>query len=172
MNTGYCTTMNAPAGCSPVSSIACGGGTIAKPMTQSYLNYFIGIQNQVNRILYSLGKNTVAVDGRIGPCTIKAINTTFASHGVPAPNVDAVVQNMTIVLAGLLSAADRSGAPAKVPSPKPKAPPSVPAPDGGVQHPSDGAIRVAGFMGFLTSPIGLIVGAASAYTLYRISKDS
>lgn len=162
----WCSPSNPQGSCSPVSVL---GGPVCKPMNASTLGVYQGLQRQLNRVLYAAKKSTLSVDGRIGPSTVKAINDTSKYHGMAFPNCDAVAAAAMSVEAQLLQTATKMNAPGKVPTPKPSAP-SVPRPDGGVNHPSWFGLQVAGFGDFITSPLGIAVAVASGVALWQISK--
>lgn len=153
----WCSTSNRQGNCAPSAGVC-------KPMDHAALALFKRLQEQLNRALYVLGKSTIAVDGRIGSGTLKAVNTVL---GTSYTSCDQIAATVEVVIGTIESRAATLQAPITVPSPKPPAP-SIPMPDGSVQNPT----AAAGFIGFIKSPLGIAVGLATLGALYAISRDT
>ena len=168
--TKWCSPQNKQGSCSPISSIACSGGPVCKPMYADTLALFKSLQLQLNRVLVASGQKAMGIDGRIGPCTVQAINKTASVHGMTFVDCNAVSAASPSVVAALKQAADKLGAPAQVSAPAPRAPASTANPDGSASNPSNFSISMAGFAEFLMSPLGIAVIAGSGLALWQISK--
>lgn len=160
--TSWCSKSNPQPGCSALSNIC-------KPMNASVLATFKNLQAQINRVLYKQGKSLIGVDGRIGPGTVRAANSAMGTNFSNCNELAAIANVFATQVSALASS---MGAPMSVASPQPAAPPSVASGSGAIMHPPDGQLRVAGFMSFLKSPLGMAVGVGTALALYSISQDT
>lgn len=156
----YCSDRNPQPGCSAVKGIC-------KPMDHSTLGVYRNLQNQINRVLSAQGKRTIGVDGRIGPGTVKALNSAMGTGYDVCDKVAVFADNLA---SSVKAKADSLGAPIQVASPKPPSPPSLPAPGGAVSHPAN--IQEAGFIGFIKSPVGIATAIGTIAALYWIGKRS
>jgi hypothetical protein len=154
----YCSTHNPQAGCKAVSGIC-------KPMNSATLSVFKNLQSQINRVLSSMGKSLIGVDGRIGSGTVKSLNTAMGTGFTNCDQVSILADNLANQVK---LKADKLGAPVHVSPARPPAPPSVPGPGGTVLHPE--SLRAAGFVGFITSPAGIATGIGTIVALYFINK--
>ena len=154
----YCSDRNPQPGCDAVRGVC-------KPMDSATLLVYRKLQNQINRVLSSMGKSLIGVDGRIGSGTVKALNVAMGSGFDSCDKVAILADN---IANQVKAKADGAGVPAKVSPPKPPQPPSVVGPGGTVTHPPN--LRAAGFVGFITSPTGIAVGIGTIAALYLITK--
>jgi hypothetical protein len=102
---------------------------VCKPTNQAALNIFFELQRQLNRVAKAKGLSLIAVDGDIGPGTLKLVNASgiTAMTGVGCQGV-ALVADM--LAAKAKAVADAAGMPATVAGPAPAKPPSFVTPSG------------------------------------------
>lgn len=158
----WCSPANPQGNCTPVSGVC-------KPMDAGTLAIYKDLQNQINRLASVKGKSLIGVDGRIGSGTVKALNAVM---GTSYSSCDEVAALANALVGQVKAVANGSGAPTMVQSPAPPAPPSVVSASGAIDHPPDWKLKVAGFTGFLKSPLGLAVGLGTLIALYSINKSS
>lgn len=164
---GYCTKANPQVGCTPVAGVA-------KPMTASVLTSFKELQFQLSRILVKEGKDPIAIDGRIGSATVRALETArkaSPAFAFPQKTVDDVAFWAPELVRITTTLANTIGAPKVVVETKP-AQPSMPTSGGGVAHPPDEVVASAspGFdFGGLSwkSPLVLAAVGVGALLLLR-----
>ena len=158
--TSWCSDRNPQGDCKALKNIC-------KPMDSSTLGTFKNLQRQVNT---SFGKGVIDVDGRIGPKTIsattKALNKfphTFGTFG-HCDSLAAVADEV----GAFLAIGNKGKRPVK--DPTGGSPPSVAvaSPGGGttIFHPPE----QAGFVQFVTSPIGM-ASVAGAVVLFLVMRD-
>lgn len=157
----WCSDMNVQPGCTPLRGIC-------KPMDAATLGLIKQLQRLANRFQKAAGKSLLDVDGRVGPQTVRAVE---AALGASYYSCDDLMSQIEGEIAKLATRSMSRGLPV-VADPKPKAPPSVPGPGGTVVHPPDDQIRRAGFVGALTSPMGLAALGVGAlvFLAWRDSK--
>lgn len=137
---GYCTKVNPQVGCTPVAGVA-------KPMTASVLTSFKDLQFQLSRILVKEGKDPIAIDGRIGSATVRALETarkvsSSLAFAFPQKTVDDIALWAPELVRFTTAIANTIGAPKVLVETKP-AQPSMPTSGGGVAHPPDEVVASA-----------------------------
>jgi hypothetical protein len=55
-------------------------GGVCKPTSSATKSRFVDLQKQVNRVLKMQRKSAIAVDGLIGPNTVKAVNSALSAY--------------------------------------------------------------------------------------------
>jgi hypothetical protein len=98
-------------------------GSVCKPRNFETLDKFKALQTQLNRGAEAKGVAKIAVDGDIGPATVKLLAAvTGGSASASASSIALVAEALT---AQVKSIADQAGIPSKVSSPKPATTPAI-----------------------------------------------
>lgn len=150
----YCTTTNPQLHCTPLPGIA-------KPMRADALAAFKQLQAQLNRLLAHYQAAPVAVDGRIGPGVMRALDLVrskiaFAPVVLPRLSLDQTAETAEAGGAVVKLLADNLALPVTAP-----AAPSVPSTSSGgaVQHPPDSTVVQAAGLGPAGAPPWLLLAA-------------
>lgn len=99
---------------------------VCKPTNQATLDLVFELQRQLNRVAQMRGLTKVAVDGDIGPGTVKLFNAVLGSGGTCA----SIASQIVLFTAQIAAIAASIGAPTTVSSPTPSKPPTFIAPTG------------------------------------------
>lgn len=180
---GWCTPTHRRGTCHPVNGVAV-------PMTSAVLEIYKSLQREINRLRAKMGSSRIAVDGRIGPGTVKAlvavgqwasprgytwpagVQSQIAGGMMP---VDLVAQYADIFAAELRKIATAVGAPVVADPPESK--PSQPTIGGGVVNPPPSVIMESASPGFLSSlpplrsPTGIALLVAGVLITAKVIKD-
>ncbi len=92
---------------------------VCKPTNFETLTKFKALQKQLNRAATGAGLQTIAVDGDIGPGTVKLLALVQGGAQMSCSAIAIAAEGLT---PQLKSIADQAGVPASVSSPKPAAP--------------------------------------------------
>jgi len=147
---------------------------ICKPTNFDALDKFKEMQRQLNRIAQVKRMTMIAVDGDIGPSTLRLVQSTGPYMMVPHVGVDPascsfVAMNALVIAAQAKSAADAAGVPAKISQPRPSSPPSIVTPSGAIV-PQKTSI----FDAFenMSTPMMLVLGAAVVGGAYYFTRKN
>jgi hypothetical protein len=144
---------------------------VCKPTNKPTLDLFLALQDQLNRVLFAKKAPLIAVDGDIGPGTVKAVSAVLgmsATCAVVASKADVLASQVQTLANGL-------GAPAHVDGPKPARPPSIIDTATGaelaVPGAGAGASLTSAFAGMSTTTM-LMLGAAVVGVGYYLTRKA
>jgi len=100
---------------------------VCKPSNQATLDLVYSLQNQLNRVAHAKKLTKIAVDGDLGPATVKLLNSAL---GTSVASCSAITGQIAIMAANARMIADSLGVPASVSGPKPSSPPVLVLPTG------------------------------------------
>lgn len=107
-----------------------------KPRSFPVLNLVQEFQRQLNRVAHVLKLEKAAVDGDVGPGTLRLFRQVQASSpgGIPgdASSCISVAGDVDLIVPLVRQTADFLEAPATVPGPPPARPPAIVTPDGAI----------------------------------------
>jgi lysozyme family protein len=164
----YCSPAQPQGGCTVIPGVAI-------PWNVTTLTFFNSIQRAINALLAKRGKPPIGVDGRIGPSTVRAMETLSQpswDNVITQVNVETVARGAGPVVDMLQNMMHEEGA-TYVPDPKTNSAPSI-AVNGKVKNPStddmkDGAGQ-GGPLAMLKSPLGLAAIAIGGMLIYTSGK--
>jgi hypothetical protein len=164
----YCSPAQVQGGCTPIAGVSI-------PWNVTTLTFFNAIQRAINALLAKRGKPLIGVDGRIGPATVRAMETLSQpswDNVIPEINNETIARGAGPVVDMLQNMMHAEGA-TYVPDPRTSSPPTV-AIKGAVVNPSTSAMAAAagggGALAMLKSPLGLAAIAVGGLLVYSSSK--
>lgn len=129
-----------------------------KPTNFATLAKFKALQTQLNRVAHAKGLPKIAVDGDIGPGTIKLLaSATGGNAGATCSTIAPIAEALTAQVEAIANAA---GAPAKVSSPAPPSPPAIINATTGVITPQPVSASLTDALGRMSTTQMLVIAAA------------
>jgi hypothetical protein len=136
---------------------------ICKPTNFETLAKFKGLQNQLNRVAQVKGLTKIAVDGDIGPGTLRLLAATGVTATSDCSAVAIIAEPLTVQVQAVANAA---GAPEKVSSPAPAATPSIVNVTTGLTVPQPAAASVSDAFGRMSQTQMVIAAVAIGGVAY------
>ncbi len=136
---------------------------VCKPTNFETLAKFKALQSQLNRVAQVKGLTKIAVDGDIGPGTLRLLSATGVTATGDCTAVAIIAEALT---AQVQAVANAAGAPEKVSSPAPASTPSIVNVTTGIVTPQPAAASVSDAFGRMSQTQMIIAAAAIGGVAY------